>query len=436
MKKTIILSTLILNFFSLNSQWILQSDQFGRPVTKVYFHDGSRGWLSVAGFYVTGGSIGNFAVTYNGGTNWSAVLPGCTAFFDFIFVNENTGWLAGTCFSDTGPSTGNLYKSTNGGLNFVLQKSETGTGYNALYFINENTGWLGTSGSKIYKTVNSGGLWSLVYDSTGYLNYSKLYFMDTDTGYMVKNSGILKTNNSGANWVYKHLTPGMDEINSIVFVSENSGFACGQIGVILKSTDFGETWFNQISNVSGNLRALSFINETTGYAGGDGGLILRTTDGGITWVNTNSSISSNLNSIHFIDLNTGWSAGGFTVGTYNDGKIYKTTNGGNPIGIEIISTEIPDQFSLSQNYPNPFNPSTKIKFAIPLSRGVSEGLGVFTKLLIYDMLGREIAVLVNEQLSPGIYEVNWNAGSYTSGVYFYKLQAGDFAETKKMVLVK
>ncbi len=85
---------------------------------------------------------------------------------------------------------------------------------------------------------------------------------------------------------------------------------------------------------------------------------------------------------------------------------------------------------------NPFNPVTNVIFQIPLSRGVSEGRGVFTKLVVNDMIGREITVLINEQMQPGSYNVDWDASSYPSGVYFYKLEAGDFVESKKMVLIK
>jgi hypothetical protein len=105
-----------------------------------------------------------------------------------------------------------------------------------------------------------------------------------------------------------------------------------------------------------------------------------------------------------------------------------------PIGIEPIGTEIPTKFDLFQNYPNPFNPVTKIKFDIPLSRGVSEGRGVLLK--IYDILGKEISSLVNEELKPGTYEIEWNAENIPSGVYFYSLITNDFTQTKRMVVLK
>jgi len=112
-----------------------------------------------------------------------------------------------------------------------------------------------------------------------------------------------------------------------------------------------------------------------------------------------------------------------------------------PIGIKPITSEIPKSFSLSQNYPNPFNPTTKIRFALPPS---PQGEGLGARVIVYDILGCEITVLVNEQLKPGTYEVTWDASNFSSGVYFYKLTAWDptlrsgqsYIESKKMVLLK
>jgi hypothetical protein len=105
----------------------------------------------------------------------------------------------------------------------------------------------------------------------------------------------------------------------------------------------------------------------------------------------------------------------------------------NLVGISPLSSEMPDRFSLYQNYPNPFNPSTKIRFDFPTSvkRQTSN-----VKLVIYDVLGREVTTLVNEQLKHGKYEVIWDASNYTSGVYFYRLVADDYIESKKMILIK
>jgi len=98
------------------------------------------------------------------------------------------------------------------------------------------------------------------------------------------------------------------------------------------------------------------------------------------------------------------------------------------VGINQISTETPFDYSLSQNYPNPFNPVTKIQFALPKS--------TFAAIVIYDLLGKEIETIVNEQLNAGTYAAEWYASDYPSGIYYYKFSAGDYTETKKMVLIK
>jgi len=95
-------------------------------------------------------------------------------------------------------------------------------------------------------------------------------------------------------------------------------------------------------------------------------------------------------------------------------------------------TKLPTEFSLSDNYPNPFNPSTKISFTIP---NVGTGLAL-SVLKVYDVLGNEIATLVDEHLEAGKYEVTFDASNLASGIYLYRIQAGSFVETKKMILIK
>ncbi len=89
---------------------------------------------------------------------------------------------------------------------------------------------------------------------------------------------------------------------------------------------------------------------------------------------------------------------------------------------------IPNYYSLAQNYPNPFNPATKITYTLPKSGNV--------ELRVYDLIGREVAVLVNELKQPGIHTVDFNASRLASGIYFYRIKSGDFSDVKKMILVK
>jgi mannose/cellobiose epimerase-like protein (N-acyl-D-glucosamine 2-epimerase family) len=113
------------------------------------------------------------------------------------------------------------------------------------------------------------------------------------------------------------------------------------------------------------------------------------------------------------------------------GGIFKVTFEAVPTGIASDDLEIPENFQLYQNYPNPFNPETKIKFSIP-----DVGTRHAMSLRIYDILGREVATLVNEEKPAGTYTVNFTAGDLSSGVYFYKIQTGKYSATKKMVLTK
>jgi hypothetical protein len=125
------------------------------------------------------------------------------------------------------------------------------------------------------------------------------------------------------------------------------------------------------------------------------------------------------------------------VGTYSD-TLYLRNNSATPLvkirlsgngtltGVEKLGIEIPTVFSISQNYPNPFNPSTIISYAVPRSANVS--------LRVFNTLGQEVASLVNELKEAGYHRVTWNA-NVPSGIYFYRLQAGEFTETKKMILL-
>jgi len=124
--------------------------------------------------------------------------------------------------------------------------------------------------------------------------------------------------------------------------------------------------------------------------------------------------------IVYISLNIGDGNISFMRAVYNSNST--------PIGITPISSEVPYGYKLLQNYPNPFNPRTIIGFQLTVNS--------FAKLTVYDLLGREVTTLVNEQLKPGTYEVDWNAANFPSGVYYYRLSTDGFTETRKMILIK
>jgi len=128
----------------------------------------------------------------------------------------------------------------------------------------------------------------------------------------------------------------------------------------------------------------------------------------------------------FVDDHNGW-----LIGRNGGYYVYRTTNGGLGGIVSVDGNAInfmPDRFILEQNYPNPFNPLTKIKYQI-------SGLG-FVTLKVYDILGNEIAPLVKEEKPAGSYEVGFNGTNLTSGIYFYQLRAGNYTETRKMILLK
>jgi hypothetical protein len=169
-------------------------------------------------------------------------------------------------------------------------------------------------------------------------------------------------------------------------------------------------------------------------------LIFITTNEGNSWTEVSIPAGENnyqLRSIFFINEMTGWTVG-------DGGAILKTTNGGFTFttGIESKNNTIPKSYALYQNYPNPFNPVTKIKFDITSGFPSTEGRPVGARgndrvvLKVYDILGKEISTLVNEKLQPGSYEVEFDGSNLPSGVYFYKLSAGNYVGTKRMILIK
>ena len=154
---------------------------------------------------------------------------------------------------------------------------------------------------------------------------------------------------------------------------------------------------------------------------GGNGTILRTTNGGASWIAQASGTNIRLYGVFFTDANTGTAVGWL-------GTILRTTTGGVVSVKDVRQSEIPREVALHQNYPNPFNPSTNIGFTIQTSGS--------TLLKVFDVLGREVATLVNEEIQPGTYEVTWDAKDLPSGVYFYNLQTGTFVQTRKMILLK
>jgi photosystem II stability/assembly factor-like uncharacterized protein len=242
---------------------------------------------------------------------------------------------------------------------------------------------------------------------------------------------ILRTTDGGATWMNQSI---IDEhiLLSIYFTNEMVGTAAGRYigdygeGEILRTTDGGITWTIQYTLRGTYFKGVCFTDADNGTVVGSNqmrgsmpaGYIFRTTNGGATWIDQSSGITQHLNAVCFTDANTG------TVVGYS-GTILRTTNGGT-----LVENQpgVPQQYLLSQNYPNPFNPITTITYELLKSSEVT--------LTVYDVLGREVSVLVNEKRNAGVHEVKFDGSNLASGIYFYRLKAGTYINTKKLVLLK
>jgi hypothetical protein len=271
------------------------------------------------------------------------------------------------------------------------------------------------------------------------------YKRSTDNGINWEND-VRLTNNS-----YFSLMPTISSSGQFVHIGW-SDTRDGSYEVYYKnSTDNGTTWnidrrltFDSLivsrSNVSivaadSNLHIVWYNWKT-----GDPGEIFykRSIDNGNTWesssrltYDTSASVSPQL-SVSGPVVHVIWN-------DKRDGNLevyYKRNPTGNPIGIKNIGSEIPADFQLYQNFPNPFNPTTKIRFDILSGLPLGAYGNDKVVLKIFDISGREIATLVNDQLQPGTYEVTFDGSKLSSGIYFYQLRTGNFTATKKLVLLK
>ena len=425
-------------------------------IGKIYFKS-INNWEQISG--------SSILISINGGINWSNISSGFNDYLDDIeFVNSVTGFIAS--------NSGKVYKTTNSGNNWqgFTVNNLINYGINCLDFVNENTGFAGTNMSRIAKTTNGGINWQVkVIDSLLGESLTGISIPSLDTGYAVgKNGSNLKTTNGGINWQVSNL-PNTLYMDDICFLNNTTGYCAGREGrgVIRKTTNGGVSWITFYFDSVFYFADLYFVNTELGFAVGNKvyneGFILRTTNGGITWDNTVLPNTYLLSSIYFVNENIGYAGAngvsykttsggnnwigirtksqdlhgiyftnentGYAVGS--NGNIIKTTTGGAPIGIEPVSNNVPVEYKLFQNYPNPFNPDTKIKFSIPQN---SNSLPV--NIYIYDVTGREVQNLSYDNLIPGTYSIDFDGTNLATGVYFYQLIAGDFQETRKMVLMK
>ncbi|MCX6157435.1 MAG: T9SS type A sorting domain-containing protein [Ignavibacteriae bacterium] len=286
------------------------------------------------------------------------------------------------------PNYGGFYLSTNNGMNW------TKTAFNNSYTVAP----IEVIGNYIYVGA---------YNSS---NIPGLYFST--------NNGYNWTQTSLNNCYVRGIKVIGNNIFAVVYYTNNTGG-------VYRSTNNGINW--AATSLIGDVNTIEvggnniFAETTYNLSSGTGGFYY-STNYGTSWVRNNPNFNSNiyLNKILFAnDFIFIGSSSGLDLWRRPLSEI---------IGIQNISSEIPLKYSLSQNYPNPFNPTTNLKFDVPRAGDV--------KIVVYDLMGREVQTLVNESLKPGTYEISFDGSLLNSGVYFYMITAGNYSESKRMLLIK
>ncbi len=436
-------------------------------LNKIEFINGTTGWIV--------GSGGLILKTTNAGITWNAQSSGTSyTLYSASFVSENEGWISG--------DNGIILHTSNGGSLWQIQNSSYSAPIMAIDFLDSQNGLAAASGDigAILRTANGGATWQLISTSAPYFLFN-VDFVSENVAYAVGMFGaIVKSLNGGLSWFLIPDPPPHDWLYGLDFLDEQNGWIVGFDGKVIHTTDGGNSWDVQTSGVMSEFHSVSFINESNGWAagldfenGGHGVIINYSVQNvPVELVNFSANIVGKKVELNWQTVseknNKGfeierkdaggkgqynlWKKIGFVEGTGTSSKLhsYKFSDDPDVKGTKTIyqyrlkqidldgsfrysetivaEISIPSEFTLEQNYPNPFNPSTTIKYSIPKSSNVT--------LKIFDVLGREIETLVNEAKKAGTYEAVFDASEFASGIYFYKLQAGSFIETKEMLLLK
>ena len=250
-----------------------------------------------------------------------------------------------------------------------------------------------------------GDVWSLAVSGTN-------LFAATNSG------GVFLSTNNGTSWTAVNNGLTDSDVQSLA-VSGTNLFA-GTVGGVFLSNNNGASWIEVNNGLTDSYVQALAVSGTNLFAGTWGGVFL-STNNGASWSAVNTGLTNSL------VLSLAVSGTNLFAGT-SRGGVWRRPLSEMITSVERTSTDLPAYFSLEQNYPNPFNPSTTISFNIPQQSHV--------KLVIYDVLGRDVRTLVDEEKQPGRYSVSFDASNLPSGVYLYRLQAGNFSEVRKMVVMK
>jgi len=369
---------------------------------------------------------GNFEIYYkrstDGGVNWGLDTR----------LSYNSGYSAIPCVKVLGPFIHVVWRENSDGNEEIYYKRSIDSGVNW----GADTRLTNFTGTSNYPSISlNAQVVHVVWQDNRDGNTEIYYKRSTDGGVSWGTDSRL-TNNT-----YDSEAPSIGITGSVLHVVWHD-YRDGNYEIYYKrSTDGGSSWGSdtRLTNSTGFsfFPSLSVSGQglhVVWYYNRDGNnevYYMHSTNGGINWESdtrlTNSNGDSHLPSIEVSGtiLHVVW----YDDRDGNNEIYYKRNPTGNLVGMININSEIiPDKFELHQNYPNPFNPSTTIRFGIVKQTNA--------KIMIYDVLGRQVAILVNESFKPGTYEVIWNASSHSSGIYYYIMQTEDFRDVKRMVLIK
>jgi photosystem II stability/assembly factor-like uncharacterized protein len=390
------------------------------------FVDTINGWAC--------GENGTVIRTTNSGSAWELLNTGLqgSVIEDICFINSNTGWIVA---NDGGSSGTKIGKTTNGGTNWTISPfSDSASFNNTIYFTDQLTGFLSGYSGKIFKTTDGGTVWVSCFIQPegcpslyGFPKH-RIRFLNALTGFACGGQFdiqgmIWKTTDAGNNWQTFCLGP--EPMFDILPVNASKVIASGGDG------EFGATTATSYNNSQ-------WIYDTTGLFGVGRDLAFRTPSE--LWMPLSFAQTWALN-LDSGSVNSVWYQVPGPDSTSIYAAVFKSptfgfgfgSNGGivkynvNVIGVQP-QNNIPVINSLRQNYPNPFNPSTLIEFELRQNS--------FIKIIIYDLVGREVEVLFSGMKPAGVSRILYQNTSLASGVYFYRLTAGVYSESKKMVILK
>ena len=338
-----------------------------------------------------------------------------------IGINSNvfTIFLSGTNVF-AGTFQGGAFRSTDKGASWVAINNGIPMPLNCRSFaIVGNTLFGAFQGGGIYRSTDNGANWSAVTNlPISGIAFYHLFVNGTDLYAAGANGTVIVSSNGGVSWNYAPV-PSSQIVGGGLAVCDNALFAAAYGGAgVFRSTNKGTTW----TPVNTGLTNFAFY----GISACGMNLFVGTNAG--TFVSANGGASWSPANTGFTDVGSGPFV---TTATH----IFSASEKGvwkRPLSdfasVTDVQNNVPYEFRLEQNYPNPFNPSTNIEFRV-------SSFG-FVSLKVFDVLGREIATLVNEDLNAGPHVVRWDASGFPSGVYLYKLQAGGSTQTREMVLTK